>query len=538
MAPYRRRPRWIYSRRRRRRNYYYPRWRRRYFRRRRRRPFRKVRVHRRRKKLATFWDPTNKASCKIKGWDIGLFARNSEACQRMWRTKFTSRAIVKQMEGGGVSLKTFDLAYLYKQHRYFHNVWTHTNDGFDLARYFGTKVYLKPHPTFDYVFFWDTDIKEEKPFDILRMHPAILLTSKNTIFVRSQIAGGNHKTKKVKIKPPANILNKWARQELWTDVPLFQYGFCLINWKDPFFRQTNQPIPIIQNPTPNKIWYTENGSFWNASTLYYSPYVDSGKGNMVGVKWVGPDHGDVQPTDFSKIVWIQWTFDLPYWMTLFGQNKLMDFNTTAEKEADQTVTQVFIKWPLWTPATILDGPTPSSGYKVWGGSYAEFKPIACCGPFVQPVYTPDNRINIPFIYESYWQWGGTQLVQQPINAIMPTSNQISVKNPASQFRSLIYPWDLSGGLLTDAAQERLTKEGSVTDERRPVPFEERPTGYAYPASSESESEETQTSEEEQDEIGSQSKTTRKIRQYFQRERNKRHKLKSFIRSMVKSQHFM
>nr|QYD01837.1 ORF1 [Torque teno felis virus] len=537
MAPYRRRPRRTYRWRRRqwRNRYYRPK---RNYRRRRwtRRP-RRVRVSRRRKKLATFWDPVNKATCRIKGWDVGLFSLDSTSHQRMWRTGFTKTKITKHFEGGGISLRTFDLAYLYMQHRLFHNKWTHTNDGFDLARYFGTKVFLKPHPTVDYIFFWDTDIKEEKTFDICRMHPAQLLLSKNVCFVRSQLTGGNHRTKKVKIKPPANMLNKWARQDLWTDVPLFQFGFATINWKDPFLRQSNYPVPLVQNPAQNKMWMTSGGDSWANQTLTYSPLIDTGKGNMVGVKWVNSTVMDQKPT-IQNITWIPWTFDIPYWLSLFGQNKKMDFGVTATDPSTQDQTQIFIKWPQWSVSNILDGKPPGGNYVIWGASYQQFIFIPQSGPFVMPVFNPDHRVNIPFIYTSYWQWGGTQLVQQPINAVLPTSNQISVKNPASHVSSLIYPWDLSGGLLTDAAQARLTSTYSSTDERRPLPFEEPVEGYAYPASSGESSEESEEGEDQQDEEYKEPKNVRKIRQLIQRERNKRLELKSLLRSMVKQHHFM
>nr|QYD01885.1 ORF1 [Torque teno felis virus] len=505
------------------------RWRRKYYRRR-RRPARRVRVLRRRKKLATFWDPINIAKCKISGWDFGLFARNQESVQRLFLTHFDVNMTTKHPEGGGVSLKIFDLRYLFDSHRLYKNRWSHSNDGFDLARYLGTTVYLKPHPTHDYIFFWDTDLKREQPFDILRMQPANQLNSKNVVFIRSQMPGGNHKTKKIRIKPPANILNQWQLQGMWIDIPLFMYGFVTINWRDPFLRTTEQPIQVI-NLTLFQFTSFQQQTPTGKTTVAYSPYIDTGIGNMVGVKWQSA--GTSTPVN-DQVQWIQWTKDLPYWMTLFGQDKNMSFDVTTGK-SDGFVTWIFIQWPMWSVQQLLDGKRTAGDFKLWAGQVKDIKPIPLSGPFILPNYDT-YRINIPFLYKSHWLWGGTQLVQQPLTALKPTSNQISVKNPATELDNLIYPWDLSGGLLTKAALKRLTRKSEFPDERRPLPYEEPTSGYAAPARDGTESSEAETSEEESDSELSTCETSKRAGEFILGERNKPRKLKHLLRSLVTKRH--
>nr|QYD01804.1 ORF1 [Torque teno felis virus] len=528
MAPYRRRRPWT-RRWRRWRRYPYTLRRRRQHQRRRKYPRRRVRVLRRRKKLASFWDPINKAKCNITGWDYGLWCRGSETVQRFYITDFTPIAVTKLVEGGGVSLKVFDLRYLYDAHRHFKNRWTHSNDGFDLAQYFGTTVYLKPHPFQDYFFFWDTDLKQEQKWDIIRMQPGNQLNSKNVVFIRSMVPGGNHKTKKIHIKPPANILNKWMLQSAWTDQPLFMFGFGLINWKEPFFRQDNYPVTIIKKSS--QLYKFSGDPPKGAGTqqnFVYSPWVDTGQGNLIAVKWADTNI----PPNPDNIKYVSWSADLPYYMTMFGQNKDMSFNIPNEAGTNLK-TYIFFKWPQWTEDNITQGKPVAGGFVWWAGTAEQLRDIPLSGPFVQPNFSPNTRINIPFFYKSKWKWGGTQLVQQPINAIKPTSNQIAVKNPATNGNFLIYPWDLSGGILTKSALERLTGTYSPTDERRPVPFEEPTEGYAYPASDGEETSETEKSEIESDEEYDQPETSRAIRKLIQRKRNKHEQLQSFLKHVVK-----
>lgn len=449
--------------------------------------------------------------------------------QRVWNTTFTPTQIIKNLEGGGVSLKVFDLRFLYESHKFFRNRWTHTNDGFDLAQYFGTKIYLKPHPTHDYAFVWDTDLKQEHQYDITRMHPAVLLNTKNVIFVRSQITGGNRKTKKITIRPPANILNQWKLQQAWIDIPLFQYGFVLINWKEPFFRQGDQPVPVDEL-TLYQYKQPGTSSPGEQNQVGYSPLVDSGNGNIVGVKWIGQQ---IAGTDSTNITWITWTANLPYWLTMFGQNNAMDFNLPPDPSLP--VAWIFIKWPFWSKSQIVKptGQKPSQFF-LWGGTKDQMLKIARLGPFVMSsLATPETRINIPLIYKSMWRWGGTDLVQQPITALNPNPPQVSVKDPGTQFRSLLYPWDQPEGLISDRALQRITGEGTISPERPAYPFEEPTEGYAYPASSESEREETEEDEEESDQGRKNAKAIGRIRRYVQRERNKRKQFKHLIRSLVK-----
>nr|QYD01819.1 ORF1 [Torque teno felis virus] len=525
MAPYRRRRRWYRPRRRwRRRKYPY----RRIWRPRRQRKYRRrVGVFKRRKKLATFWDPINKAKCTISGLDFGLITRSGDTVQRMFKTEFKPTVTTKHLEGGGVSLRIFDLHYLYHQHRMFKNKWTHTNDGFDVAQYLGTTIYLQPNPVFDYLFFWDTDLLREQPYDIIRMHPMTQLNSKNVVWVRNQLTSKNTRTKKIKIKPPATLLNTWKLQNQWVDIPLFMYGFCLVNWKEPLYRQGDRPIPVTEI---NCIKFeTPGGTGIQNQKVGYSYIVDTGVNNRIGVKFLA---AGIPAVDQSKVQWVSWADDLPYWLTLFGQDHDMTFNQTNETPETNTQTWIFFRWPTWTQDAIQKGKPSGQTYYTWAATSQEMLKIPRMGPLIVSSLDTIGRVNVPFIYKSHWKWGGTQLVQQPITAITPAPNQVSVKDPGTQLRSLIYPWDLSGGTLTEDALRRFLEPRQLSDERRPLPIEEPTTGYAYPASSGEETSETEESEDESNEISQEEKTTRTIRKLVQRERDQRHKFKHLLRSLV------
>nr|QYD01882.1 ORF1 [Torque teno felis virus] len=526
MAPYRRRRTW--------RRRWRPRYRRRYPYRRLRKPRRyrqknrrRVRVFKRRKKLASFFDPVNIAKCTISGFDVGLISRTGDVVSRVWQTTFTPTTTYKLLEGGGVSLRIFDLHYLYSEHRHFKNKWTHTNDGFDLAKYLGTTVYLQPHPTMDYLFFWDTDLKRENPWDIIRMHPGMQINSKNVIFVRNQLTARNTRTKKVKIKPPANILNTWRLQPQWVDVPLFMYGFALINWREPFYRQLDKGIPVV-TLTGLTRFDQPTGSGTQNQSVAYSPLVDTGINNRIGIKWLDPGVGNV---DQTKVKWIDWTNDLPYWLTTFGQNQDFGYGIKPETLSNTRV-WIYFRWPSWTADAIIKGQPGGQTYYTWAAPKEQMLLIPKIGPFIVSNLESPMRINIPFLYRSHWLWGGTQLVQQPITAVQPNPPQVSVKDPGNQLRDLIYPWDISGGLLTQSALRRLVEPGKLSDERRPLPFEERPEGHAYPASDGEDSSETEASEEESNEISTDEEAIRKIRKSLQHERNQRRQLKRFLRSLV------
>nr|QYD01924.1 ORF1 [Torque teno felis virus] len=495
--------------------------------RRQRRRVRRNRVFRRRR-LVTLFDPVSKAKCKITGQTIGLIARGYNVVNRCYYTMYKDTAITKLLTGGGVSLMTFSLRFLWEEHRHYRNVWSHTNDGFDLALYFGTRVYLKPHATVDYAFFWDTDLVDEKEWDYLRLHPSALLATKNVIFVRSQLTGNNHKTKKVFIKPPSNVTTQWKFQSQWFDFPLFQYSFVMFNWAEPFLKMdAGTPIQVLRN----QIYYWDKNSVQYVQSnqgFAYCPLIDTGNGNYIDVTWLGP--GVSKPSAGTEWTKVPWANDLPYWLTMWGQNNDFNFNVPMPSQTNSTC-WVRISWPEYSDVDIQTGKIGTKTIREWAFYSTNCRTFAGMGPFVQD--TLKSRINIPFMYESFWKWGGTVLKHDNIIAIHPTSGQVSVKNPQTQVRDIIYPWDQSGGLLTERALARFLQPSTTTDERRPLPHKEYTEGYVTPEEYDETGSEAEESEKEPDgecDIGETLKTlTRKL----QREQSKRRLFNNFLWSLLR-----
>nr|QYD01900.1 ORF1 [Torque teno felis virus] len=480
-----------------------------------------------RRRLVTLFDPVSKAKCKITGQTIGIIARGWNVTNRCYYTMWNDQTITKLLQGGGISLMTFSLRFLWDEHRHYRNVWSHTNDGFDLALYFGTRVYLTPHPTQDYVFFFDRDLVDEKQWDYMRLHPSNLLMTKNAIFVRSQLSGNNHKTKRVFIKPPANITTQWKFQYQWFDYPLFQYAFVLFNWKEPYLKQdTSTPIKTFRD----KVYKWDGSSYTQSSEGFaYNPMIDTGTGNWIDVTWLGQEI--TRPTGSADWKKISWATDLPYWLTCFGQNSDYNFNIPRPTNIPTNgVVWIRFGWPAYTETDIQTGQIGKKKFEEWTMLALNCRTFSVMGPFVQD--NLERRVNIPFIYKSFWKWGGTNLVQDKIVAIHPTSGQVSVKNPQTQVRDIIYPWDQPGGLLTERALKRFLQPSTTIDERKPLPHQADPPGYVSEEEYDETGSEAEEIEEDKDGEIEISSTIKSLARRVQREQSERRRLHRFLRTLL------
>nr|UWX31895.1 ORF1 [Torque teno felis virus] len=538
MAPYRRRRRrWGYRRR-----WRWPRgpykriWR--PYRSRRQRRRRKVRHKKRRKRVVTLWEPDSKQKCVIRGQTIGLMATGFNVVNRLYTTIWTDYDMQVYPSGGGVNMHIFSLKFCYQEHRMFRNCWTHTNDGYDLAQYFGTKIYLQPHKTADYIFWWDSDLDGIKPEDYWRLHPMMLLCTKNCIFVRNQTAGGNHRTKKVLIKPPANQTSVWKFQDEWYNIPLFAWGMTFINWYEPFLRQSPGFIPYVALPR-DQTYVWKDGTYKSltsaAFNTVYSPLVDPGTGNEISVLYSGAT--SAPSADWSgKFRVVPKTSNLPYWFTCFGQNPSYDFNIKRAKDEGNSgwVPWVRFYWTNWEQTTIQIQPDPKPQRYEFVTLSTTMANMARSGYFVLSS-TANERLNVPFMYSSYWRWGGTMLKKNPIVAIHPQTNQVSVKNPNTIRESLIYPRDTRDGLLTARALQRFLQPSRISDERRPLPFEEQPPRYPDSEEYDETGDEAEESEEESEKESDSQTAIRRLGKRIQRERAFRHGLNKFLKSLLSKQ---
>nr|QYD01813.1 ORF1 [Torque teno felis virus] len=545
-----------------------PRYRRRYWRRRQPRTRRRtVRTRRRRKfrsrkRNVIFWQPPNRVTCKIRGWTLGVNASNNTPVRdtisrvyKTWIDESTGNSVISY-EGGGVNCIIFSLEFLWQEYQLFHNWWSNTNDGHDLARYFGTDIYLQPHRFVDYVFWWDTDWQKYTNEHFLRCHPANIMSWKTKVFVRSQWYGGNHKTKRVRIRPPATLTNQWKHMNDFFHIPLFTGGVSIVDWVKWFSQEKMSPQFLLPKVCTARIT-AEGQVSWqynSGKSFYYMPFYDSGVGNRLWVA-MAPKTSAMQTTPSTATPWkeVMWAVDLPYWMSFYGQNKTWDMGVIKKSEYEnrdniadnntntlwfriiypiyETITQAntgggerkFIAWKIQTYVNILQETQLTINHG-----------LAYCGPFVQADNT--DYIEIPIFYKSRWQWGGQ--VYSNMEIINPqhfSKQSISVKNPQTVARSIIYPWDTgASGLLTEQALRRLVEPSTTVEERRPQPWAQYTKDDPVPEEYEETGSEAEESEDESDEEPETSKALRILRKRLQREQLKRRKLFHFFRFLLKS----
>ena len=88
--------------------------------------------------------------------------------------------------GGGFAVAVYSLEYLFEKLQLYRNVWTATNDGYDLCRFLGTKITFIRHSVCDYIVMYN----RSPPMTINRLsypstHPSrLLLTKKNYFYTK------------------------------------------------------------------------------------------------------------------------------------------------------------------------------------------------------------------------------------------------------------------------------------------------------------------------------------------------------------------
>nr|WBM82676.1 MAG: ORF1 [Torque teno polar bear virus 24] len=202
----------------------------------RRRRFRRKRQY---KSVVTQWNPQHRVGCRIKGWlpmimsIKGHFGEKSEV--------FTQSSDVPDTYiqcGGGVSWRHFTLGMFYQEHKLFRNRWSHTNVGYDLARYFGTKLRFWPHPWIDYLVYWETSFEMPERSEMSELHPANLLLIPKRMLIRSKQHRGRRR--KLFIKPPPVHTNQWYFMKTWCNIPLFKVGIVPVNFNNSFLHTQTQ----------------------------------------------------------------------------------------------------------------------------------------------------------------------------------------------------------------------------------------------------------------------------------------------------------
>lgn len=263
--------------------YYRRKWNNNYFRRRRyrrrgprktfRRKRRQRRVRRKRfkkyrlRKLKTIiqrqYQPEQIRKCKIRGF-LELIECGYGRLSDNWALYKESYAPEHEPGGGGWSIQQLTLGNLYIQSKYAMNYWTHTNRGYNLARYLGVNIRLYRQPQTDYIFHYNLQDPQiitkytypsYHPYKILQYHQRIVVPSLQT---------APHKKKLYKqrfIKPPKKMKNQWYFQEQLTDFPLLTFYTTAVDLQSMFISPKAQNNNITLNVLNTQLFHNPNFQF-------------------------------------------------------------------------------------------------------------------------------------------------------------------------------------------------------------------------------------------------------------------------------------
>lgn len=441
-----------------------------------------------------------------------------------------------KLYGGGASLYHLSLEYLYQEHLKHRNIWTATNEGFDLARYFGTKFYLYPHPELDYLFWWETDFGALRKSDYGLMHPSQAMLQRNHVIVKSMYHFGL-KRKVVKIPPPSVHQSQWYFMYQWCNVALVRFGFTLINLSYPFLHKDQTKPWVAGGYLPGFKDRNKPGtddSIFNASNAtWYKWRWDTGQDNIViQQKKVG--------TTWKETA--RFTTNEPYWLFFYGWG-WFNFDTAS--------TTRYLYW--WYPDRITDGdkfeveelPNKNKEWIIMCTDKLNVAQIgldiAQRGPFVVSNGDMNNpKYNLYFQYLSKWQWGGTSPTPestvdpctQPPAAI--TGSTVRIGDPATTGKAMLHPWDLNKhGFIT---KQKLRQLLGGTIETYPAGDKEQasksPPVDSEPSTEESGAEEEISSEDWDSQESQTEDTYHLLTKRISRERKWRKQLRRRIKRLV------
>nr|QUL61821.1 ORF1 [Torque teno arctocephalus australis virus 3] len=477
-------------------------------RRRRRRP--RTRRYRRKTERVITWRPPRVVKCRMHGWDIGIASAApyfSDPGETLFKNNVMS---IYRPTGGGVSVKTLSLQYFYQENVSHKNRWSKSNENFDLARYFGTKIYLRRHQTISYIFWYESEFGDTSQENYQNLHPAALLIKRRRRLVLSKDLGGK-KTHKIFIRPPSTLESKWYSMSSWCKVNLAKIGFTAVNFNNPFWHRGQSSFGVwigYHGPSNASLasppkWKKD----WDNYTkpCMYRWYWDSGESNYILMNDNHYDYGSPNALTVKRI-------EIPYyqyfyghaaqgqqktstggtWNPIYNPNYLAIWWYADEAIIDGNIKKVnkFIQDPsqtslqnnrTWVLLWSKDGsqlPTQGTGaydtpdklpnvstVNTILNSLCTYSPFVIHGLDRIDISRSDPVINIPFFYTSLWQWGGA-----PYNPTEPTnpcpnnpantdSFGVRISNPATVALDNLHPWDLdSQGVVTRPTLLRVLRD--------------------------------------------------------------------------------
>uniref|UniRef100_A0AAU7B8U3 Capsid protein n=1 Tax=Samektorquevirus hominid16 TaxID=3160822 RepID=A0AAU7B8U3_9VIRU len=243
----------------------------------RQRRYRKRRVRKIKRKLPYLklkqWQPDSIRNCKIVGlFNLISFGQGRQAYNFIQHVK--DYCDQNFAWGGGFCISVFSLSFLFEELQFYRNIWTASNDGYDLCRYLGTTVYFYRHKYCDYV----VSYKRSPPMTINRFsypscHPLRLLLQKKKIIVHSLKSKPKGKMYvKKHIRPPKLMTSRWFFMEDLADTPLFMLQAAATSLNEPYLKNNtdNNCTGInILNPSVFTGVGFRATTFTTKKTIYY-----------------------------------------------------------------------------------------------------------------------------------------------------------------------------------------------------------------------------------------------------------------------------
>nr|UGV36711.1 MAG: ORF1 [TTV-like mini virus] len=203
-------------------------FRRKYWRRRRRR-YRRVRRFKRKLPFLPLkqWQPTQIRKLKIMGI-MPLYITTHERVSNNLELYIDSIAPHLVPGGGGFSVQQYTLNGFYELFQKGRCWWTQSTKSWPLIRYLGCKLDLYRSEKSDYIFSYHRCYPMRATIETYQScQPTILQLQKNHKMIRCKTHNYNRKPyKRLKIKPPAQMENKWFFQKDIAGTPLLMTQCC------------------------------------------------------------------------------------------------------------------------------------------------------------------------------------------------------------------------------------------------------------------------------------------------------------------------
>nr|UHK05191.1 MAG: ORF1 [Torque teno midi virus] len=227
----------------------------------RRRRRRKAKVRRKKPFIKLLqWQPQSIRKCKIKGYETLLMGADGKQ-YRDYTSAMNEWIPPRVPGGGGLAISIYTLEYFYEQHLLHNNIWTTSNENYDLCRYTGCSLIFYRHPYIDFVCHYKREYPmTESAYTPMTTHPLLILQQRKKILIPSRITqphGKNYIRKKIKV--PRQQVNKWffIRDYAKTPLLLLQTAACDLN----FVRMGRQSENTLTNIYSLNIGFYSNGAF-------------------------------------------------------------------------------------------------------------------------------------------------------------------------------------------------------------------------------------------------------------------------------------